>query len=138
MSQKRKNTTGRRRHQGSELHAREALQEHYDKRAGDVSGWSPKAVQAKTAAAGSVVFSIRFSPSELMDLRLQAQARGLTMSELIRQAALEWGKDRSFVVHLRSNPELSVAVANTRTSRQIIEVRATHPPGNFQIAAASS
>jgi hypothetical protein len=65
------------------------LAELFERRRGDTSHWSEKPVKAKVGRRGSVVFSVRFSPEELVLLRDRAQERGRTISDLIRSAALQ-------------------------------------------------
>jgi len=65
------------------------LAEFFERRRGDTSLWSEKPVKANVRRGGSVVFSVRFSPEELLLLRDRAQEAGTTISRLIRSAALE-------------------------------------------------
>ena len=65
------------------------LAEFFERRRGDTSLWSEKPVKANVRRGGSVVFSVRFSPEELLLLRDRAREAGITISGLIRSAALE-------------------------------------------------
>lgn len=65
------------------------LAEFFERRRGDTSHWSNVPVRANIRRRGSVVFSVRFSPEELLLLRDRSQEAGTTISGLIRSAALE-------------------------------------------------
>jgi hypothetical protein len=67
----------------------EQLAEFFERRRGDTSHWSDLPVKANIRRRGSVVFSVRFSPEELLLLRDLAREIGTTISGLIRSAALE-------------------------------------------------
>ena len=98
------------------LRDEKGLREMLDARRGDVSLYESKPVKAKVSAAGgSVVFSLRFSPSELEDLRLQAEARGLTLSEMIRKAALDWGQSHRYQITVLPHPSIEISTTHTRS-----------------------
>jgi len=65
------------------------LVEFFESRRGDTSQWSELPARAKVRGGGSVVFSIRFTPQELLVLRTRARQMRRTISELIRSAALQ-------------------------------------------------
>src|SRR5437016_3037081 len=89
-----------------------ALRQVLEKHRGDVSLYSSKAVKPRTSgASGSVVFSLRFSPGELEDLRVQAEARGITLSEMIRKAALDWGQSHRYQVRIQPHPMIEISVS---------------------------
>jgi hypothetical protein len=67
----------------------EELAQWFEKRRGDTSLWSEAPVKANVGRGGSVVFSVRFSPDELVLLRRRAQEWGTTISDLIRSGALQ-------------------------------------------------
>ena len=97
-------------------HDEKALREMLDKRRDDLSLYASKPVRAKIGTAtGSVVFSLRFSPSELEDLRLQAEARGMTLSEIIRKAALDWGQSHRYQVIVPPQPNVEISISRTRS-----------------------
>ncbi len=104
-----------------------ALREMLDARRDDVlSLYASKPVRAKIgAAAGSVVFSLRFSPSELEDLRLQAETRGVTLSEMIRKAALDWGQSHRYQIIVPPQPNVEISMSRTRSL-----ATATHGPSD--------
>ena len=56
----------------------------------------------------SVVYSVRFDPAELEEIRREARRRGITLSELIRT---------SVMTHIRESHEPSVDVAAPRALR---------------------
>lgn len=97
-------------------HDEKALRQMLDARRDDMSLYASKPVRAKIGtAAGSVVFSLRFSPSELEDLRLQAEVRGVTLSELIRRAALDWGQSHRHQVVVPPQPNVEISIPHTRS-----------------------
>ena len=62
---------------------------YFDEHRGDVSLWEEKPAKIRVRRGGaSVVFSVRFSKEELAQLQETAGRRGVTISELIRTAAL--------------------------------------------------
>jgi hypothetical protein len=91
-----------------------ALREKLDARREDMSLYTSKPARAKIGQTGTIVFSLRFSPSELEDLRLQAQARGITLSEMIRKAALDWGQSHRYQVVVPPQPNVEISVSRTR------------------------
>jgi hypothetical protein len=94
----------------------EELREMLDARRGDVSIYESKPVRAKiSSSGGSIVFSLRFSPSELEDLRLQAEARGITLSEMIRKAALDWGQNHRYQITVLPQPSIEISMPRTRS-----------------------
>lgn len=91
------------------------LEEHR----GDVSLYSSKPVPLRRGAAGgSVVFSLRFSLSELEELRVQADARGLTLSEMIRRSALDWGRSHRYQIVIPPQPNLEISHPSTSLQGQ--------------------
>jgi hypothetical protein len=56
----------------------------------------------------SVVYSVRFDPTELEEIRREARRRGITLSELIRT---------SVMTHIRESHEPNVDVAAPRALR---------------------
>lgn len=67
----------------------EELAQWFEKRRGDTSLWSDAPAKANVRRGGSVVFSVRFSPEELLLLRGRAEEWGTTISQLIRSASLQ-------------------------------------------------
>src|SRR3972149_3640347 len=68
----------------------EELARYFEARRGDVSEWAEKPTRIRVRRGGpSTVFSIRFAKDELSRLQNVADARGITVSELIRTAALK-------------------------------------------------
>jgi hypothetical protein len=59
-----------------------------ERRRGKMSDWSETPSKAKVRKGAGVVFSIRFSPDELEELRRRADEQDVTLSEYIRRAAL--------------------------------------------------
>ena len=64
------------------------LAEFYEERRGDMSLWADKPSKANVRRGGTVVFSLRFGRQELELLRKRAEAESITVSELIRRAAM--------------------------------------------------
>jgi hypothetical protein len=65
------------------------LADYYERHAGDVSIWSKKPRKIRVRRGGpSHTFSIRFTPEEMEMLDDAAEKRGVTITELIRSAAL--------------------------------------------------
>jgi hypothetical protein len=70
------------------------LAEFFEKHAGDMSLWETKPKPIRVRRGGpSHTFSVRFAPDELELLDKAADERGITISELIRSAALAAVKD---------------------------------------------
>lgn len=91
------------------------LRNFYDKRQEDLSIWQDTPVSAQVGqGGGSIVFSIRFSPSELQDLRHQAEARGIKLSEMIRRAAFEWCRGQRVNLEYVGGPQMMVTGCHTR------------------------
>ena len=68
----------------------EELARYFEARRGDVSEWAEKPTRIRVRRGGpSTVFSIRFAKDELSRLQEVADTRGITISELIRTAALK-------------------------------------------------
>jgi len=67
------------------------LAQYYDTHRGDTSIWHPEPVEARTARRGgpSIVISVRVNRAELRQLKQSALSEAVTLSEFIRQAALE-------------------------------------------------
>lgn len=65
------------------------LARHYEARKGDVSDWErvPGRIRVRRGSP-STVFSLRLAPEELTELYEAAAAQGISVSELIRRAAL--------------------------------------------------
>jgi hypothetical protein len=84
----------------------EQLAEFFERRRGDTSHWSDVPVKAEVRRRGSVVFSVRFSPEELLLLRDRAQEAGTTISALIRSAAVEAAVWPSMVYTLTMDEQL--------------------------------
>ncbi|MGB8413419.1 MAG: hypothetical protein WCE23_11395 [Candidatus Binatus sp.] len=90
---------------------------------GDISTWSKRCTPAENTKEPAVVFSVRFSPSELDGIRKQADDLGLTVASVIRGAVLEHSACQSVVYNFAggSNPctmLLSNAVVPRKTSCQ--------------------
>jgi hypothetical protein len=67
----------------------EELADYYERHAGDLSLWSTKPRKIRVRRGGpSHTFSIRFTPEEMALLDDAAERRGITITELIRSAAL--------------------------------------------------
>ena len=79
------------------------LAEYYDSHRGDVSIWQPEAVPARTPRRGgpSIVISVRFNREELRQLKQSAGGEAVTLSEFIRQAALERASTTATAVRTR-------------------------------------
>ena len=61
----------------------------FEKHAGDMSLWETKPKRIRVRRGGpSHTFSIRFAPDEIELLEKAAEERGITISELIRSAAM--------------------------------------------------
>ena len=67
-----------------------ALARYFDEHKGDMSLWdTTKPIKIRVRRGGpSAVFSVRFTSEELKLLQSAANARGITISQLIRDAAL--------------------------------------------------
>ena len=114
------------------------LQKFYDNKQEDLSLWQDEPVSAQVGKGeGSVVFSLRFSPSELQDLRLQAEAKGMTLSEMIRRAALEWGRNQQLNIEQVRGPSIVASTWRTRLFSKFvlrsasIELTQGDVPNNF-------
>jgi hypothetical protein len=83
------------------------LAEFFERRRGDTSHWSDVPVRARVRRRGSVVFSVRFTPEELLLLRDRAQEAGTTISSLIRSAALDAAISPSMVCTLTVDQHLA-------------------------------
>jgi len=64
------------------------LARSYETRRDDTSSWETEPTKANVRHTGTVVFSVRFSPEELAFIRDKAEEKGITVSELIRGAAI--------------------------------------------------
>ncbi len=72
----------------------EKLAKLYEEHAGDLSLWETKPRKIRIRRGGpSHTFSVRFAPEEMELLQSAADERGVTISELIREAALSAAKD---------------------------------------------
>jgi len=80
----------------------------------EVEGLEPVLATIKENA--EVVFSLRFTPSEMIALRDAAEARGVRVSELVRRAALAAAGDAE-----RRPTERDVAL---REARQFVQAAA--------------
>ena len=68
----------------------EELARFYESRMGDVSFWEKKPRQIRVRRGGaSTIFSLRLAPEELEELHAAAKNEGATLSEFIRQGALD-------------------------------------------------
>jgi hypothetical protein len=93
-----------------------SLRETLEGRRGDMSLYESKPERVKVGSgAGSIVFSLRFSPTELDDLRFQAEARGITLSEMIRKAALDWGQSHRYQIIVQPQPTIEISMNRTRS-----------------------
>lgn len=80
----------------------------------EIEGLKPASARIKENA--EVVFSLRFTPSEMSMLRAAAEARGVTLSELVRSGAIAAAEEA------RGGPsERDVAL---REARQFVEAAA--------------
>ena len=61
------------------------LQEHRD----DESQWEDEPEEATVNRPASVVYSVRFAPNEIEEIRRSAAEMGVTPSEFVRRAAFE-------------------------------------------------
>jgi hypothetical protein len=62
---------------------------HYDQHQGDLSLWHSKPRKIRARRGGpSHTFSVRLAPEELESLQKAADERGVTITELVRSAAL--------------------------------------------------
>jgi hypothetical protein len=77
----------------------DGLAGYYEQHAGDLSLWSAKPRKIRIRRGGpSHTFSVRFTPEEMELLDAAAEQRGITISELIRSAAMNsvrQGKDEA-------------------------------------------
>jgi hypothetical protein len=68
----------------------EELAQFYESRMGDVSLWEKKPRQIRVRrGSASTVFSLRLAPEELEELYAAAKRDGATLSDFIRQGALD-------------------------------------------------
>ncbi|MPZ49773.1 MAG: hypothetical protein GEU75_10860 [Dehalococcoidia bacterium] len=68
----------------------EALAEYFEQHAGEVDLWAKKPHQIRVRRGGpSHTFSVRFTAEELEELQDAADLNAVTVSELIRSAALK-------------------------------------------------
>jgi len=96
-------------------HDEGALRAMLEAHRGDLSLYERRAEEVKLSSGGSIVFSLRFSRTELEDLRLQAEARGMSLSEMIRKAALDWGQSHRYQVVVQPQPTYEISIAKTRS-----------------------
>jgi hypothetical protein len=77
--------------------------------------WAEQPTAAKVRKHAGVVFSIRFSPAELRELRGRAAERGITVSEFIRRAVLvDWPQQTAILDWMSSaGPEIFVVRAGS-------------------------
>ncbi len=67
--------------------------EYFQRRRNDPAEWTEDAEKVRARPRGSVVYSVRFSPDELSDLRRLARFRGVTLSELIRSSVVQHARE---------------------------------------------
>ena len=97
-------------------HDEGALRAMLEAHRGDLSLYERRPEEVKlSTSGGSIVFSLRFSRTELEDLRLQAEARGMSLSEMIRKAALDWGQSHRYQVVVQPQPTYEISIAKTRS-----------------------
>jgi len=86
------------------------LAEYYDNHRGDTTIWQPEAVEARTPRRGgpSIVISIRFNRAELRQLKQSAADTAVTLSDFIRQAALERASTTTIAVRTRMFPAVTM------------------------------
>jgi len=96
-------------------HDEGALRAMLEAHRGDLSLYERRPEEVKLSSGGSIVFSLRFSRTELEDLRLQAEARGMSLSEMIRKAALDWGQSHRYQVVVQPQPTYEISIAKTRS-----------------------
>jgi hypothetical protein len=101
----------------------EELARYFKARRGDVSDWAEKPTRIRVRRGGpSTVFSIRFAEDELSRLQNVADARGITVSELIRTAALkEAGRPPAEVENLEQAAAVLRGIADLMTSKVAAE-----------------
>ncbi|MGH7859950.1 MAG: ribbon-helix-helix protein, CopG family [Candidatus Binatia bacterium] len=86
----------------------ERLVAEHERHRGDVSGW--RRVGATTGSRGTALISIRLAPREIDEVRKEASARGVTISDFVRQALADAIRQRNVVVHGTSEPSPSAAL----------------------------
>lgn len=64
------------------------LARFHESRRDDMSLWAEKPSKANVRRGGTVIFSVRFDPEELVFLRQKAEETGMTVSELVRRGAM--------------------------------------------------
>ena len=91
----------------------EDLARFFEERRGDISQWEPNPAKIRRRRGGpSTIFSLRLAPEELQELRTVAERRGLSLSELIRRAALREARQTD-----SKSEAINEALANLRTTR---------------------
>src|SRR3990172_854948 len=97
----------------------EELARYIEAQRGDVSEWAEKPTRIRVRRGGpSTVFSIRFAKDELSRLQNVADARGITVSELIRTAALkEAGRPSAEIENLEQAAAVLRGIADLMPSR---------------------
>ncbi|HXC00486.1 MAG TPA: hypothetical protein VNU74_08795 [Terriglobales bacterium] len=73
------------------------FQEHRD----DPTIWETKSTPVESKKEPAVVFSVRFLPSELEGIRKQADAMGVTVANIIRNAVLEYSSNQMVVFNFQ-------------------------------------
>lgn len=87
----------------------ERLVAEHERHRGDVSGW--QRVSGTTGSRGTALISIRLAPREIDEVRKEASARGLTISDFVRQALSDAIRQRNALAHGTSEPPPSAALA---------------------------
>ena len=81
----------------------------------DESQWDEIPVELiETSKSPSIVFSLRFTPAELADLRREAEAWDLPLSTMIKKAALQWAREKSLDITLIAGTSAATASSDTR------------------------
>jgi hypothetical protein len=93
----------------------------------DESQWEEVAEVVEASASPSVVFSLRFTPRELSDLRREADAWGTTVSAMIKKAALDWGKSRRVDIAPTTSVYSFAACSSTSAPMGVVTVLADQP-----------
>ncbi len=113
------------------------LATHFQEHRGDVSTWSTQAAQVEVAKEPAVVFSVRFSPQEIRNLRRQADKRGVTISTYVRDAVLEHSAPvGSTCIVWKASPDVAAVIGYSNMVTGYVGT--VHPKCNFGIVAGGT
>jgi hypothetical protein len=115
-------------HRADERRRREAAQ------AGIAAVEGGKRVRPRTLMQ---VLSVRFEPQLLSDLRMFAEQRGVTLSDILRQAAVDFldrARRTQFVVSATSQVRVEQSVRSSLIERNPTSIGSITPPSSRRVA----